>query len=70
MNEKRFFFETDNEDPGCQAVAIQGEPTVSISNTDDWCGSTETGFGAIVSIDLTREDARRLVLMLNEWLTT
>ena len=70
MDEKRFFFETDQEDPGCQAVAIQGESTVSISNTDDWCGSTETGFGATVSICLTRADARRLVSMLVEWLAT
>ena len=69
-DEKRFFFETDIDDPGCQAVAIQGEPTVSISNNSDSCGSTETGLGATVAVELTREDARRLVVMLNEWLTT
>jgi hypothetical protein len=68
--QERLFFETDKEDPSCQAVAFKGAETMTISNNNDWCGDTETGFGATVSIDLTRADAMRLRDMLNKWLAT
>lgn len=70
MSEDRLFFETDVEDPGCQAVAFKGKDTMTISNNNDWCGDTESGFGATVSVTLTRADAKRLRDMLNEWLAT
>jgi len=68
MNEKRLFFETEVEDPGCQATAYRGGDQLRISNNDDWCGDTETGFGATVSVGLTREDATRLRDMIDTWL--
>lgn len=67
---KRFFFETKVDDPGCQATAYEGSETLSISNNNDWCGSTETGFGATVVVELTRDDAERLAAMIHEWLST
>ena len=67
---ERFFFETDAKDPSCQFVGNADEDTATISNNDDWCGDTESGFGATVSIQLTRDDARRLRDAIDAWLAS
>ena len=66
----RFFFQTQVDDPGCQFVGNSGSDTASISNNHDWCGDTETGFGATVAVDLTRDDARRLRDTIDAWLAS
>lgn len=35
----------------------------------DWCGDTESGFGAEVGYDLTLEQAKELYEFLGKWLT-
>lgn len=35
----------------------------------DWCGDTESGFGAEVGYDLTFEQAKELYEFLGKWLT-
>ena len=69
-NDMRFFFHTEAEDPGCQFVGNSGEPTATISNNNDWCGDTESGFGATVAIELTRADAKRLRDTIDAWLAS
>ncbi len=67
---KRFFFETEVEDPGCNFIAQEGAEIATITNHSDWCGDTESGFGATVSIEITRDDAKRLAHTLLEWVNS
>ena len=70
-DKKRFVFEAGESGyKDLQVVAIEGENTVYFSAEDEWCGSTETGFGATVGVEITRDDASRLIAMLTEWLST
>ena len=66
MEKKRFFFEAGNDDKGLQVVETTGGK-LSFSANNDWCGSTETGFGATVTVDITKEDAKRLLELLTKW---
>lgn len=61
-------FDTDS-DPGMQVV-VTGADTLGFSNSDDWCGDTESGFGAIVSVDLSRKQVAKLHAALGRWLAT
>lgn len=64
----RMVFDTDS-DPGMQVVATSDSPPrLVFSNQDDWCGSTESGFGATVAIELKREQVAQLHAALGEWL--
>lgn len=65
---ERYFFQTEREDPGCQFVGVQGADTATITNSDDCCGDTESGLGASVTIELSRDDAKRLSDTIMEWL--
>lgn len=62
----RMVFDTDS-DPGLQVVSLV-DGTLSFSNQDDWCGSTETGFGATVVINLSRQQVCELHASLGRWL--
>ena len=68
--DQRSFFEAGTDDLGLQVVAIDGNDRVNFSCNNDWCGDTQSGIGATVSVDITREDAQRLVAMLSKWLAT
>lgn len=63
----RIIYDTDS-DPGIQVVPFKGG--ISISAQDDWCGSSETGFGATVSVQLTREQAVAFHEALGRYLAT
>lgn len=65
---ERMIFDTDS-DPGMQVV-VTGADTLGFSNSDDWCGDTESGLGAIVSVDLNREQVAELHAALGRWLAT
>ena len=67
---ERMFFEAGNDDLGLQVVAFAGGKEIEFSANNDWCGSTETGFGATVTVSLTRDDAERLRDLLDAWLKT
>lgn len=67
MHKDRLFFEAGNDDLGLQVVSTEGG-SISFSINDEWCGSTETGFGATVTVDITKDDAIRLRDLLTEWL--
>lgn len=62
---ERLIFDTDS-DPGMQVV-VTGEG-LSFSNQDDWCGDTESGFGATVAIRLSRQQVQTLYEALGRWL--
>jgi hypothetical protein len=64
---ERIIYTTDS-DPGIQVVPFDGG--ISISAQDDWCGDTETGFGATVSVQLTREQVAELHAALGRYLGT
>ena len=69
MTRERLFFESDaNPDNNLQVVAYVGGDTAEFSANDEWCGSTETGFGATVSVSVDRDSAARLVTVLQQWL--
>jgi hypothetical protein len=61
----RLIYDTDS-DPGLQVVV--SEEGLSFSNQDDWCGCTETGFGATVSVQLSRVQVAELHASLGRWL--
>lgn len=63
--DERLIFDTDS-DPGMQVV-VTGEG-LSFSNQDDWCGDTESGFGATVAIQLSRQQVQTLYEALGRWL--
>ena len=65
MSGVRLVFDTDS-DPGMQVVEVEGG--LSFSNQDDWCGDSETGFGATVSVMLTRQQVAELHAALGSWL--
>ncbi len=65
---ERMFYEAGDNDLGLQVVAFAGGLDVDFSANNEWCGSTETGFGATVTVSLNREDAARLRDWLNTWL--
>ena len=66
MEKERLFFEAGNENWGLQVVeTIDGNLGFSANN--EFCGSSETGFGATVTVDITKEDAKRLIELLNKW---
>jgi hypothetical protein len=64
MNQ-RLLYDTDS-DPGIQIVPL--DDGISISAQDDWCGDTESGFGATVSVPLTREQVVALRDALSAYL--
>ena len=70
MSDDRFFFDVSatRPDVDMQVVACDGKVNFSINN--DWCGNTESGFGATVDIDINREDTQKLISVLQEWLKT
>jgi len=70
-NQERMFFESSpNSDHNLQVVAFVGADEAEFSANDEWCGSSETGFGATITVSLDRESAARLVDMLMQWLRT
>jgi len=44
-----------------------GNAFLEITCSDDWCGSTETGFGASVSFFCTKEQVEKIINYMNEW---
>lgn len=47
----------------------QGEEgSIQICAESDWWGDTETGFGADVSVSISREGAQKIRDYLSEWL--
>lgn len=62
----RVLFDTDS-DPGMQVVAIS-DGKLSFSCNDDWCGDSESGFGATVAIEIDREQVSELAQSLVAWL--
>ncbi len=59
----RALYSTES-DPGLQAVA--DEFGVHVTCSDDWCGDTETGFGASVTVNLTKQQALELAKFIIE----
>lgn len=41
---------------------------VYIEAADEWCGDTNSGFGALVGIDLTPEEVLKVYNFLGEWI--
>jgi hypothetical protein len=68
MRDNRLFFSAGTNDSDVQAVARAGRDTLSICCNSDWCGDSTRGFGATVSVDISRADAARLRDFLNAWL--
>jgi hypothetical protein len=68
MSERIFFSGGQSFSEDLQLVAVEGSKTCNFSAEDEWCGSSETGFGATVSVDLDRDEAKELVLKLQQWL--
>jgi len=67
-NDKVFYTTGENDYLSLQVVGIKGADKISFSNENEWCGDTETGFGALVSIDLNRNQVADLINTLQEWL--
>lgn len=55
-------------DVGLQIIAEEEDNVIHVKAFDEWCGDTETGFGAEVSVDLDIGSAIKLRDFLNEWL--
>lgn len=56
---------TINVEPGfrdLEVTAFRGK--ISIEMNDHWCGDTETGFGAMISMELSPEQAMELAQFL------
>lgn len=69
MAEERVYFQAgENGYKDLQVTAFEGGESLSFSAEDEWCGGTDTGFGATVSVDIKREDVKKLVDTLNKWL--
>lgn len=68
MNERIFFNGGKAFSEDLQVVAVEGSETCNFSTEDEWCGSTETGFGATVSVDLDRNEVKELILKLQQWI--
>jgi len=47
---------------------ISGDKRLYFNCYDEWCGSTETGFGAEVTATLNIEQVKELYKYLGEWL--
>lgn len=58
MRDERLLVEVERGFVDVEVRAFRG--TISIETNDHWCGSTESGFGAQVSMNLTREQAKAL----------
>ena len=41
---------------------------VYIEIVDEWCGDTESGFGALLGADLDRDQVKELCAFLSDWL--
>lgn len=67
-NERLFFTGGQSEDLNVQIIAEIGADSINISANNEWCGSTETGFGATVCVDVQRNDVERLYEILGKWL--
>lgn len=66
MTRERLVYDTDT-DPGVQVV-MTSDTSLSFSCQDDWCGDTESGFGATVNVELDIEQVRELWSALGYWL--
>lgn len=53
------------DDPRIE-VDVWDDGSLRIDCTSDWCGDTETGFGATVGVNLNPEEAKRLLAFLRE----
>lgn len=62
----KLFFEVGNDDLGLQVVETT-DGNLSFSANDELCGDTESGFGATVTVCITRDDAKRLIDALTKW---
>lgn len=45
---------------------VHNDGELRIECTSDWCGDTETGFGASVGVTLTKEQAKELLAFLQQ----
>lgn len=63
----RLVFDTDS-DPGMQVTV--SDSGLYFSNQDDWCGDTESGFGATVGVTLSRQQVEDLHESLGNWLSS
>jgi len=64
--EKLSFEQHDSIDVGLEAT-IYGRERLTLCLTDDWCGDTETGFGASVSFTMDREQAAKLYAFISHF---
>jgi hypothetical protein len=62
----KLFFESGNDDLGLQVVETT-DGNLSFSANNEWCGDTESGFGATVTVCITLDDAKRLIDALTKW---
>lgn len=70
MTDNKLLFTMDDADNNLQAAASKGDKTIYFTAINEWCGCTETGFGATVDVELSIEDAKRLASMIQAWLST
>lgn len=73
MGERKLLniYEKNDWAPGSQDKGLQvstSDNAVYLKAFDEWCGSTETGFGAEVGVSLDVGSAIKLRDFLNEWL--
>lgn len=68
--ENRTLFTAGNDDNDLQIVAEAGAKQIEVTSNCEWCGDTETGFGATVHVSITREEVVALRDFLDAWIAT
>ena len=66
MTEERVWIYEDDIEDGVQAVLYN--KGVHITCFSNWCGDSETGYGASISYDLPIEQVKSLYKFLGAWL--
>ena len=64
----RTIFNAGDEENNIQIVGIEGNTKLDLTSYCEWCGDTESGFGATVSVPITRKEATALRDFLDNWL--
>lgn len=64
----RTFYEIEHGLESLQFVGNAGEERASISCEDPYCGDTQSGIGATVSIMFNRDEAKGLADAIYQWL--
>lgn len=61
---------TMDDDPSLQVTVNPGNGGLNFTANDEWCGDSETGFGALVTVTLHVGEVMELSESLRAWLAT